>query len=147
MSQTVSTNSYKLIINNTMNPNHYCDIERCKKLTEIGFPMTEIYKIIYHKSIALPLEEVIEYNESKDYRCGNIPRIVHPTVMEMLDVIPDTIRQDYQLYIWKNSELQYWVSYRDVEWTEFISIGWFDTLPNALADLIVWLHENNYIKF
>ena len=22
-----------------------------------------------------------------------------------------------------------------------------DTLPNALADLIFWLHENNYIKF
>ena len=33
------------------------------------------------------------------------------------------------------------------EWTEHIKAFEINTLPNALAEMILWLKENNYITF
>lgn len=90
-----------------------------------------------------------------------------PSVSEMLDVIPEFINYetDYQ----KNGEektvkrkcrieitkldLWYVVKIRDEDFAEpkdwngwnWKTFWW--TLPNALADLIIWLVENNYLTF
>ncbi len=76
----------------------------------------------------------------KRYKC--------PSVMEMLDFMPDTIAQEYLLNFWKNNDRQYWVTYEEVNWHQiWESWKWFETLPNALAEMILWLHENKYITF
>lgn len=107
-----------------MNTSHYPSLELCKKLTEIGFPETEYKPTQYLNS---------EFNE---YVC--------PSVMEMLDVMPRTIEKNMFLecnhrYVW------YVNRYYD---TSVHEICWSDkTLPNALAEMILWLKENNYINF
>ena len=62
-----------------MNTLHYPSLELCERLTEIGFPETEIF--ICNRT----LKPKIVYKKDKwtfDYEnC-----IVHPSVMEMLEV-------------------------------------------------------------
>lgn len=64
--------------------------------------------------------------------------------MEMLDVIPtaDISKDENWCSVWVTecdngnpNDKKYFE--REFEWT----------LPNALADLILWLHENKYITF
>lgn len=82
---------------------------------------------------------------------------VSPSVMEMLDVMPDWIRDwdrinpissnHYRLniYAW------YWVVYSHHVTCKVIDKSMEvlkpNTLPNALAEMVLWLVENNYISF
>ena len=71
------------------------------------------------------------------------------TVMEMLDIIK--IPLHHRLSIDKMFDIDDWEWYK----VSFYSsehfndlIRWFQwTLPNALAEIVLWLHENNYITF
>lgn len=124
-----------------MNPLHYPDLERCKKLTEIGFPKTEYA----YQNSALHCRLIddnwdIRINKTPYYNDPNWITVAYcPSIAEMLDVIPMEIN-----WLWFEIEkltTTYTVRYID-SWRNFS-----DTLPNALADLIIWLHENKYINF
>ena len=105
-----------------MNPLHYPSIELCKKLTEAGFPETEYKPTQYLNS---------EFNE---YVC--------PSVMELLDEMPKYVK-------WIPLQVDYWTG----QWTycthcyvkySWLNYTWLD-LPNALAEMWLWLKENNYL--
>lgn len=93
--------------------------------------------------------------------CGEIPEwmFVSPSVMEMLDVMPDHIAHEedewkgwdyaWQLLINKRViNIGYDVFYNRLIQEPFnLHKSDTDTLPNALAQMILWLHENKYITF
>lgn len=73
--------------------------------------------------------------------------------MEMLDVIPDAIEIDGRpvfFSVYKHSPIDNEPDHYDAwylnEDDDLLELQEW-TLPNALADLIFWLHKNNYIKF
>lgn len=67
------------------------------------------------------------------------------TVMEMLDVMPK--------YIWEANSKMLTIQYVPNVFIEYsdgryrIARTTWETLPNALAEMILWLHENEYITF
>ena len=115
-----------------MNQSHYPSLELCKRLTEANFPSTE--KCIWDswsiypypaESFNLPWESLVAY------RC--------PSIAELLDKLPEEI-DTYELVIYKNNSW-YWSIKKmppliDVE----------GTIPNALAEMWLWLIENWYIN-
>lgn len=119
-----------------MKNNHYPSLDLCKKLTDIWFPRTEKY---YN-----PKRESIEY--FKWWLLGNWEYWC-PSVMEMLDEIPWEIKWDWATIV-KNA---YWY-YVWFDWV-YASLwrannNWqVKSLPNALAEMVLWLHETNYISF
>lgn len=118
-----------------MNSSHYPSLELCKKLTEIGFPISE--KFWQYWKICDAFHDCMIHSEAS----------VCPSVMEVLDVMP-TIWWDTPKIV--KNYLWWYVAY---EWEnhEIIWAWWnkwqCDNLPNALAEMILWLHENNYISF
>lgn len=122
-----------------MNTSHYPSIELCKKLTEIGFPTTfqhtwdSLWTVIW---------------------CLEVPEWMYvcPSVMEMLDVMPKSFvyehklfKRAYELEIkWNNYASKYMVEYYCFVNRECL-INYTDNLPNALASMILWLHENSYL--
>lgn len=129
-----------------MNTSHYPSLELCKKLTEIGFPVTELFY------------------ETDDWSTEHFERIiirwwrwkfstfnfVCPSVMEMLDIMPASIIIEESIcYLWieKDDDWEYVVFYQECieyEWCSWRKyIEW--TLPNALAKMYLWLKENNYL--
>lgn len=120
-----------------MNPSHYPSLELCKKLTEIGFPDTE--NIRYEDD-----KKWIWYNSPECYEWD----YVCPSVMEMLDVMPMKIMSDSNTvnafsingWIWPDT-WPYLVGYHQFKYTKDIN------LANALAEMILWLHNNKYITF
>lgn len=122
-----------------MDDKHYPSLELCKKLTEIGFPQTENFWTDY---------KFTQVKETKEYHWTIRDTIwtsdyeyirefyLCPSVMEMLDVIPKSdiiIRWNYPDWRVIHDSKNYWT--RD----EF--------LPNALAEMVLWLNDNNYISF
>lgn len=66
-----------------------------------------------------------------------------PSVMELLDEMPIIINDDKQLYLVKHEDLNYSVKYWSKNWgSDFWT---FNTLPNALAEMWLWLKEYNYL--
>lgn len=146
-----------------MNSNHFPDLSRCKKLTEIGFPETEMWWYTHWRSeitLIITSSEIRELCiEVDNYDMNNnLPDSIDyylwdykyrcPSVMEMLDVIPDVIenREEY------GDKESYFNFDKKSGWYEFWyldcyvpQISFQDTLPNALADLIFWLVENSYL--
>lgn len=133
-----------------MNTLHYPSLELCKKLTEISFPKTE------------------NYIDDKWYISDFKETYVCPSVMEMLDVIPENLflkekKTDefypyYPLYI-TYSDSGKKVEYRSIVYSYRDSVKmdcmlqnhclvkFEDKLPNALAEMVLWLNENKYISF
>ena len=62
-----------------MNTLHYPDLQRCKKLTELWFPETESHEIEY------------EWNFEEGL-------LVKPSVMELLDELPEIIGKNWNRY-------------------------------------------------
>ena len=116
-----------------MNSSHYPSLELCRKLTSIGFPDTEKkwYKFDF---------DSYGINSFKTE-----PFVaLCPSVMEMLDVMPYL-----SWFAWISIEkatANYIVSYRISYWNDAYEVT-KSSLPNALAEMILWLHENNYISF
>lgn len=141
------------------NPLHYPSIELCKKLTKIWFPETQMERIqnSFFKDWISMTDKA--RNELFDPRCfenlcstADVKRhYVCPSVMEMWDIIPT--------YIWKynraddfyKSELRISkddVSYYQIEECESIisfPILHNNTLPDCLAEMVIWLKNNNHL--
>lgn len=120
------------------NPLHYPDLTRCQELTKLGFPRTQMSWRLF--SVSEP--NIIFSDENTD---GNI-EYACPSVSEMLDVMPSSILDWYDLCIARNwpTSKYYITSY--TKW-HGMYCHFLGTLPNALADLVKWLVENNYLTF
>jgi hypothetical protein len=123
---------------------HYPSFKLCKKLTEIGFPATELFytastKYWRRKSFISDWENNQPF--FKNYKC--------PSVMEMLDVMPEYINSDSCLTIskhscsYENTTIMHENSYI---WSTFI-VSHSHNLPDAIAEMIIWLYEHKYITF
>lgn len=119
-----------------MKTEHYPSLELCKKLTEIGFPESKYFYLA-------------DWIKESDWFIWTTdePHIyfnaVCPSVMEMIDIIPDSIHDK----IWQKKWLEIgkkFVAY-STNWMAVHMVDW--PIPNALAEMILWLHENNYISF
>lgn len=108
---------------------HVPDLERCKRLKELGIEFLDAI-LMYVQSIRG--ERVLRV--SKKYFSDPIPA---PLVSEMLEVMPEETyakKMDRGYLVWVADSC-------DREWqSPFIHD---DSLPNALADLLIWLKENN----
>ena len=128
----------------TMTSLHYPSIELCRKLTEIGFLAT---RDRYEADWKIVLwESSNQFMWAWQYVC--------PSVMEMLDVMPADIKvwsedefDTYDLSIFKLDKETFCIRYSLSEYVdEYIEeFNWH--LPNVLAEMVLWLHQNNYISF
>ncbi len=147
-----------------MNTNHYPNLELCRKLTEAGFPETQLWIFDTRKSWKkYNCPYVSEYEEPKFIPFWNIKiweseleitdfknnpsagyneslPLVCPSVMELLDEIKIPIamtkRTDWTYNISINNPyIRVKMNGKRIEWT----------LPNALAEMWLWLKENNYL--
>lgn len=114
-----------------MNTSHFPSLELCKKLTEFDFPKTE---------------------ESIELDFTSSPRFLKmPSVMELLDEMPPYIYQwdfeewdTFDFSIFKMENKRYMCRYQfDDEY--YLEEFYQETLPNALAEMWLWLKENNYL--
>lgn len=117
-----------------MNQSHYPDLDRCKKLKDIGFLETE-------KSFTHNWWPALWYSTVVDCE-------IKPSVMEMSDVIPNSIRIEDRNFIFTIRKFEDIYSLWYENWKNVIlklHSEW--TLPNALADMVIWLVENKYLTF
>jgi len=62
-----------------------------------------------------------------------------PSVMEMLDIMPTHINADnisISTDKWRKYYVKFWINYTSD-----------NSLPNALADMVIWLVENKHLSF
>lgn len=112
-----------------MNNQHYPKLELCEKLTEIDFPETEIMR-----------------DSINPYRIWW--QDVCPSVMEMLDIIPNEIETEIPVFFSiDKTQSEYIISYSDNGIAKWIKYFVKASLADALAEMIIWLNENNYISF
>lgn len=124
-----------------MNTSHYPSLELCKKLKELWFWTTEKRWFIH--SLENPQEiQSVEYNSTiYSHTSKHSPVFPCPSVIELLNKIPDNIidecRQKKNLEMWKKfvAYSRNWLATKMIDWT----------LPNALAEMWLWLKENNYL--
>lgn len=133
------------LISKCMNTIHHPDQERCKKLTEIGFPDTD-YSLHTNRTFSEMVE--ILPNPYKHYK-GIEWVYVCPSVMELLDVIPKTYKGWYFFEMYHNSCRIKRIDPNSPTWWDVMYNAWekWQSLPNALCDLIFWLYDNKYITF
>lgn len=122
-----------------MNKLHYPDIERCKKLTEIGFPFSNLNRLFYYTDWVIADTTYSDNHLVIGFGC--------PSVMELLDLIPENIDTNKWLLMEKAPKAYMVSYYHEDKWSKRTDIKFCDTLPNALCDLIFWLVENKYITF
>ncbi len=127
-----------------MTPLHYPSLELCKKLTEAGFP--EETSCHFRKNNSDIYEHTFWPWNDESYVC--------PSVMELLDEMPNWITVkykdwdvwNYKLEIgrqWTSESIEaYYAHYVELNWAYVFCLG---TLPNALAEMWLWLKENNYL--
>lgn len=143
-----------LLNKDSMNTSHYPELERCKKLTDITekwrtfSTQLQWYQMVWKPETLRPVQHLAPIDIQEEFVAWC------PSVMEMLDVIPNFIEdKKKRVFViggmgWYFHATKSYVDYSYTEWGnryELVNLDW--TLPNALADLIFWLHENNYIKF
>lgn len=113
-----------------MNTAHYPSLELCKKLTEIGFPSTEV---------DMEIDWIIEWNWNWwELRC--------PNTMEMIDTLPSSVVKDWEPSLYHLSLGKDYVKYSVLYYEDeefLVSFGW--ALPDSLASMYIWLHENNLL--
>ncbi len=119
---------------------HYPSLELCKKLTEAGFPRTEYQYEQNNNKRSQAFWDIKFWNNWYSYTDNNwLLEAVCPSVMELLDVFPTEINW-FALKI--RQPRKYTVEYSCNSDKIFSSV-W--TLPNALAEMWLWLKENNYL--
>lgn len=127
-----------------MNTSHYPDLELCKILIEAVFPKTELCwyewkNDKYNWKIPVWIDFPRSTESFNEYVC--------PSIAELLDELPKLILEDRYFL---NIEMDYWgtwiIVYQNCYcWDKcFDAIKW-ENLPNALAEMWLWLKENNYL--
>ena len=146
-----------------MNSSHYPILELCKKLTEAGFPRTTMFtqqSSSFMENWYLVMNTKIRdeiFNpkcfENWSTTADMKKEIVYPSVMELLDEMPKEIIEGWMFEFLLTLSPQ--ISPEFVEWNftvQYLSsviplcdinISW--TLPNALAEMWLWLKENKYL--
>jgi len=124
-----------------MNNSHYPTLELCKKIDDIEFPSTELWIISEHKAQVWKIFSIDECFEVTNYEW----RFEYcPSVMEMLDIIPNTIVCNDREYYLTLDKIWWW--YETIEWTyDVIWLQDDSSLPDNIANLILWLVENKYL--
>lgn len=121
---------------------HYPSLELCKKLTANWFPKTEK---CWTRSLKWD-----EESKTFPYELSSRPTpwgyYFAASVMELLDELPQSIIK-FQLTHWLS---MYKRDFWDNLWQVCYYNNWSgiyrrDTLPNALAEMWLWLKENNYL--
>lgn len=112
----------------------YPSLEFCKQLKEVNFPPTREYNYEIKMVDGIP----------------HTTMIVRPSIGEMLDVMlkdyADTFVSSFKITLdMKNEDQWATVSVTKNGATIYKEFTW--TFPNALAEMILWLHANNYISF
>ena len=128
------------------NASHYPSLEICKKLTEVGFPKTEMYIWEYrHTQLNKEFEVTIRDNCYEwDYETFKNVWFC-PSVMELLDELPSMIRIE-KLCILKTTKLITWLyrtAYVDWSWIDMVFSE--DTYPNSLVNVWLVLKENDLL--
>lgn len=136
---------------------HYPSLELCKKLTEAWFPTTEYQYEKNNNKRSQAFWDIKFWNNWYSYTDNNwLLEAVCPSVMELLDEMPKEIflnELKYSLTIlsdnnWKYAGrdyvTQYWVRYETIHLKILKNIHWWN-LPNSLAEMWLWLKENNYL--
>lgn len=131
-----------------MNPLHYPSLELCKKLTQVGFPTTDNLFAFDRNPDDVTLTSYEEVEEWSFYRL-----LAHcPSVMEMLDVMPEFIsfqgmRCNLRIQMKKQCSIVSYIGRTPEEiQPKFIEDVNFN-IPNALAGMILWLVENKHLSF
>lgn len=137
-----SNNFYYLSNNNmtTLRSVHYPSLELCKKLQNTWLDNTEKVIDDYWNIDDRNLTRV-EWDNTPMYPC--------PSVMELLDEMPTDID-----YLWENRWLRIMYVAEDEAWEVWevwylFGSTWrveYWTIPNALAEMRLWLVENGYIN-
>lgn len=111
---------------------HYPSFELCKKLNFL-------YKW-YIPSAYLWIEssDSTQHYIAKDKFYSNDYDYCCPSIMDLLDMIPNSI-DDYDFKMWYT-----WAWYSKEEW-KYLFVSDDTNLPNALAETVIWLIENNHI--
>lgn len=130
-----------------MNPLHYPSLELCKKLTEELFPHnTEHYEWAFYYDYPNGRNFISDWNPVwlpenpyQQYLC--------PSVMELLDELPSEITTEIPVFlsIDKCNDGHYLVCYSDNGIQKWSQIFKRETLPNALAEMWLWLKENDLL--
>lgn len=136
-----------------MNPSHYPSLELCKKLTENWFPETEMEYTEFYPIWNFEEKEIVDFkkwdfhimgsdfSEWSWYKC--------PSIAELLDELPDDkiYKDKYSIYwleIYKNI-VQYANHSTDIDAEPIILQRYEWTIPNALAEIWLWLKENDLL--
>ena len=116
-----------------MNPSHYPKLELCKKLTELYFPNKKSY-------LVLNSDEQETVNEWFEWLT------VYPSVSELLDEMPEEIETIIPVFLSIEKRVdKYIVSYSDNGIEKWNKYFFWDSLGDALAEMWIWLKENNYL--
>lgn len=134
-----------------MNPLYHPRLELCRKLQEIGFPDTYMCMVVLWEDYT----DILEYSSSTNWYNDEVEKCVCPSVMEMLSVMPKVISEKLLTYTlninsdWTDYDVSYSCynnTHSDIFYiSTFYSCYW--ELPNALAEMVLWLYENKYITF
>lgn len=125
-----------------MNKLYYPSLKLCEKLTEIGFPETQM--VYWDYWILDATGDTAWYQWETWYKC--------PSIMEMLSIMPSEViiwnedeADSYDLEFSKIWDNKYWVAYTMKWWIDESIEERYDTFPNALAGIIIWLIESELI--
>lgn len=121
-----------------MNSIDYPYLDFCKKMTELWFIITERY--------TKENNEFYRYDQLISEENTKLPEwmFVRPSIAELLNELPKSLVRKskadtwtYSIYI-SHDDVEYTVSYQNIYFTQW-------TLPNALAEMWIWLKQNDYL--
>lgn len=129
---------------------HVPDQKRCQRLKELGMPQETVFTLFSYEKPCMDslgntyFTEVWEISERKGLRICN-ELVAAPLATEMLEWLPMDGPRWIKLDIYrgrgdKTMCLYYTVDFDTVQFNA-------DTLPNALADLLIWCVEQGYVRF
>jgi len=125
---------------------HYPSLELCKKLTEAGFPQTENEWKTWQDWL---IKWILPAKIKKKWLWGLLTWRRCPSIAELLDELPKSIETEdleYYLYIDVTNDKVYYTD--DNCWScesELLIEHFWEHLPNALAEMWLWLKENNLL--
>lgn len=119
-----------------MKNSYYPSFDLCVELKKAWYPQQWLYwycdGIMYDDDDRIDLDRAVEWLEW----------VYTPDLMEILDRIPKKhIILDYTED--GEARITYQTDLTDTNEKSIVA----DTLPNALAEMTIWLYENNFISF
>ena len=126
------------------------DLERCKRLKEMGFPQDTAFfwGEGIEEYLLLPHEEWEGFREQWMYAFPKpVGKYAAPTFQEIWEALPDEVREENAnalLVLSENMEGTY-LRYEDVPYAWFVEMGYSSPVLCA-ADMWLWCAENGHLK-